>query len=117
MNRKYSLRQNSEIEKLVKFKMSVGNKFYAIYFHRFNGDPKIAFSVSKKNGNAVERNYEKKVVKEIIRSHLGELINLKMLIIVKPTTKNLTFLEKKTQIEKLLKAITKESNNEETKTY
>ena len=30
---------------------------------------------------------------------------------------NLTFLEKKTQIEKLLKAITKESNNEETKTY
>jgi len=108
MNRKYSLKQNKEIEQLVRYKISVGNKYYAIYYHKHDGEPQIAFSVSKKNGNAVERNYQKRVIKEIVRSNIDSLKGLKILIIVKPSSKDLSFGEKKENIEYLINKIRKE---------
>ena len=32
MNRQYSLKKNHDIEKLVRGKVSVGNKYFAIYY-------------------------------------------------------------------------------------
>lgn len=112
MNRKYSLRKNKDIEQLVKYRVSVGNKYYAIYYHRHCGEAQIAFSVSKKNGNAVERNYQKRVVKEIIRNNIDSLNNYQMLIVVKPLSKDLSFNEKKENLEHLFKKIRKENVNE-----
>lgn len=107
MNRKYSLKKNFEIEKLVRAKISVGNKYFAIYYRK-NGKTEIAVSVSKKNGNAVERNYQKRVVKEIIRNNLSFLSGYRMLIVVKQMSKELTFEEKKENLEKLFRRIRKE---------
>ena len=74
MNKKYILKKNYEIEKLVQRKNSVGNKYYAAYFIKTKEqNPSIAFSISKKIGNAVVRNYEKRVVKEIIRKEINKL--------------------------------------------
>lgn len=109
MNRKYSLRKNFEIEKLVKMKISVGNKFFAIYYRKNDdNNTKIAVSVSKKNGNAVERNYQKRVVKEIVRKNLDELSGYSMLIVVKSLSKDLTYSEKVEVLEKLFSKIRKE---------
>lgn len=114
MNRKYSLKKNYEIEKLIKNKLSVGNKYYAIYFQYTNDElPKIAFSVSKKINTAVKRNYEKRTSKEIVRKHLESLKNIKMLIVVKEITSNLTFQEKEVQLTYLIKKISR-SKNEKT---
>ena len=110
MNRKYSLRKNKDIEQLVRYRVSVGNKYYAIYYFRHCGEAQIAFSVSKKNGNAVIRNYQKRIVKEIIRSHIDDLNGYKLLIVVKPTSKDLSFIEKKENLEYLIKKIRKENN-------
>lgn len=114
MNRKYSLKKNNEIEKLIKNKFSVGNKYYAIYYQIINDElPKIAFSVTKRINTAVKRNYEKRTTKEIFRKNLDSLKNTKMLVIIKLAASELTFSEKEVQIMYLIKRILR-SNNEKT---
>lgn len=114
MNRKYSLKKNHEIEKLIKIKKSVGNYYYAIYYRITNKIPKIGISVSKKVGNAVVRNYQKRVLKEIIRFNIDEFYGIKCLIVIKKASMSLTFEEKKKQLEYLIKKINKdkEKSNE-----
>ena len=99
MNRKYSLKKSYDIEKLIKVKQSVGNKYYAIYYQTTSDELlQIAFSISKRLKTAVQRNYEKKVLKEIFRKNLERLNNFKMLIVVKESASYLTFSEKEVQV-------------------
>lgn len=108
MKKKYILKKNYDIEKLVKKKKSVGNKYYAIYFDETNNiTPKIAISVSKKLGNAVVRNHEKRIIREIMRSYLCDLENLEMLIVVKKNSLDLPFIKRNEEISYLLKVIKK----------
>lgn len=109
MNKRYSLKKNEDIAKLVHLKNSVGNKYYAIYYRISNNDaiPKIAISISKKFGKAVKRNYEKRVVREIIRPIINTLYNLELLIVIKKEVTALSFIEKATQINYLIRKINK----------
>lgn len=111
MNKQYSLKKNHDIEKLVKGKVSVGNKYFAIYYRKIC-ETKIAFSVSKKNGNAVVRNHQKRVVKEIIRNMFEYVENYKMLIVIKKMSDELSYLEKKENLQKLLIRIRKDNKYE-----
>jgi ribonuclease P protein component len=108
MNRKYSLKKNRDIEKLIRAKHSVGNKYYAVYYQLGGAETKIAVSPSRKIKSAVARNYEKRVAKEILRPLLPDLAGVTMLLIIKNTVQELSFREKKDQIEFLMKKITKE---------
>lgn len=104
MNKKYSLKKNEDIAKLVQMQKSVGNKYYAIYYQEnAESTPKIAISISRKFGKAVKRNYEKRVVREIIRALLPILEGYTILVVIKKEVANITFIEKKTQIEYLIK--------------
>lgn len=112
MNRKYSLKQNEEIAKLVHYskskQQSVGNKFYAIYFQKTDiKTPKIAFSISKKYGKAVQRNYEKRVTREIVRIKLSSFEYLKAIIVIKVAVQELNFQEKAQQLSYLIGKIRK----------
>lgn len=113
MNRKYSLKKSYEIEKLIKKKQSVGNRYYAIYFEYYNEEtPKLAFSITKRFKTAVKRNYEKRVTKEIFRKLLPRLKNLKMLVVVKDQVDKLTFQEKEKQINYLIEKILRRKHEE-----
>lgn len=114
MNRKYSLKKKYEIEKLIKAKISVGNKYYAIYYQNISEEvPQFAFSITKRFKTAVRRNYEKRVTKEIFRKNLTKLKNLKMLIVIKEEVKNLEFKEKELQILYLINKILRSKNEEQ----
>ena len=113
MNRKYSLKRNHDIEILVKLRQSVGNKSYTVYYaYQDDAECKIAISVSKKFGNAVARNYGKRVVREIIRDFLPNLEHLKCLIVIKKDCENKSYIYRKEQLIYLLKKIIK--NKEKT---
>ncbi len=105
MNRRYSLKKNKDIEKLVHMKKSVGNKFYSIYYSNNNSEPRIAISASKKLGNAVARNYEKRVIREIVRPMISSITGYDILIVIKSTATSLSFIEKKGHVEYLLNKI------------
>ena len=105
MNKKYSLKKNKDIEKLVHMKKSVGNKFYSMYYNENKIKTRIAISVSKKMGNAVQRNYQKRVVREIIRPLIHTIGNYDILIVIKTTAKGLSFNEKHDHINYLLNKI------------
>jgi len=104
MNKQYILKKNHDIDSLVKFKQSVGNTYYAIYYRK-SESLQIVVSVSKKLGKAVVRNYNKRVLKEIIRKNMDQIPFVNMLIVVKKNSLNLTYLEKEVEIIKLIKRI------------
>ena len=104
MKKVFRLKRKKDIELLMKIKKSVGNRYYAIYYTE-SEQLKVAVSASKKLGNAVVRNYQKRVVREIIRKNMQKLKNKHILIIVKKLALDLEFIEKKKQIEYLLNKI------------
>lgn len=97
MNKRYVLQANHEIEAMLQKKQSVGSKYYVIHYDR-SDDVKITVSVSKKLGDAHVRNYQKRVTKEILRQLLPEIKNVRMLIVVKASSLDLSFSEKEQQI-------------------
>lgn len=106
MNKNYRLKKNYDIEVLINKKQSVGNAYYAIYYDDSNLLlPKVAISVSKKLGDAVTRNKEKRIIREIIRKNFNFLLNYNYLIIEKKKALALTFIEKESEIKRLFKKI------------
>lgn len=108
MNKRYILRKNKDIEKLLSYKKSVGNVYYAIYYQNNLENLKVVASVSKKIGDAVERNYQKRVVKEIIRKNIDMNLKISCLIIVKKKSLDLSFLEKENNLIYLFNKIIKQ---------
>lgn len=106
MKKEFSLKRKKDIERLLQIKKSVGNKCYAIYFTESN-DLKIAISASKKLGNAVIRNYQKRVTREILRKHMHKLKKLHVLIIVKKQALEINFAEKEKQLKYLITKVNK----------
>ena len=106
MNKQYRLKKSFEIEKLVKKRISVGNIYFAIYYNlSSNNTTRVAISVSKKLGNAVVRNKEKRILREIIRENIDTIKGLDILIVEKGKTLSLSFEEKRNEINKLINKI------------
>lgn len=104
MNKRFVLKSNEDISRLVHAKRSVGNKYYVIY-HSNNDEttPKIAVSISKHVGKAVVRNHEKRIVREILRkNHLVALAHTKVLIVIKASALALDYNEKEKNINLLI---------------
>lgn len=102
MNKQYILKKNHDIDSLVKEKQSVGNTYFAIYYRK-SESLQIVVSVSKKLGKAVVRNYQKRVIKEILRKNMELIPYVDMLVVVKFNSLNLTYQEKENEIIKLIK--------------
>jgi ribonuclease P protein component len=68
MKKAYRVKSSSEIEEIIRHKNSVGSKHFVLYAKKNHGQNhfRFAVSVSKKFGNAVERNVAKRRVREII---------------------------------------------------
>ncbi len=68
MKKAYRVKKSSEIEAIIRHKKSVGSKHFVLYTKKNHGQNhfRFAVSVSKKFGNAVERNVAKRRVREII---------------------------------------------------
>ena len=104
MNKQYILKKNHDIDSLVKFKQNVGNTYYAIYYRK-SESLQVVVSVSKKLGKAVVRNYQKRVMKEILRKNINLIPFVKMLIVVKKNSLGLSYFEKENEIKKLINKI------------
>ena len=106
INKKYSIKKNQEIEKIIKEKNSVGNKYFVIYrsLNKETTHFRFALSVGKKFGIAVKRNLMKRRIREIIRKNSNLLQNdMNYIFVIKPSSNELDFLEIEKNIIYLLK--------------
>lgn len=90
MQKQYRLKRNEEIGRVVQKRICARGYYYTVYYQK-SDKVEIAFSVSKKYGNAVERNYAKRVMREICRERVEFLPCVKFVIVVKKEAKNADF--------------------------
>lgn len=92
MKKAYRVKKSSEIEEIIRHKKSVGSKHFVLYTKKNHGQThfRFAVSVSKKYGNAVERNVAKRRVREII-SKLDIMDYYDVFIVIKNNANTIPF--------------------------
>ena len=67
MNKKYIIRKNEEIQKILQNSKKIVNKYFVIYYSKNNSNyNRYCISVSKKIGKAHTRNLYKRRIKDIL---------------------------------------------------
>lgn len=103
MKRVYSLKNQETIDLIFKDKRSVGNSYFAVYTKDHDlSHFKYTISIGKKFGNAVERNLAKRRIRHILSNYNDKLKNMSFVIVVKPRTQELSFVDIKKKLEGLL---------------
>lgn len=110
MEKQYRLKKNEEIACVVNKRIRTSGRFYILYYQKA---PKfqVAFSASKKYGNAVERNYAKRVMREICRPYVEKAPCVKIVIVVKKEAKGQKFQSLKNDLERQIKIICYKGEN------
>lgn len=105
ISKEYHIKKNEEIEKIIKHKHSVGNKYFAIYTNKNDGTShyRFALSIGKKYGIAVERNKMKRRIREIIKNNSNLINNLDYVFVIKPASNILEYKQIEENIIYLLK--------------
>ena len=96
------LKKSEEIGKIVLKKQRVSSELYTIYYILKKEETKIAIVAGKKCGNAVKRNYEKRIMRNIIRPHLSNIKKIHAVIVAKESVLNKSFNNKKENLNKLI---------------
>lgn len=117
MQKEYRLKRNEEISALVNKRIKVSNQFFTVYYRLTSLYPeksiRFAVTASKKYGNSPERNYFKRVVREIVRPLLPELIEvcnnlekgLDLFVVAKLDVKATTYAVKEKELNYLIHKI------------
>ena len=69
MKKEFRVRKNEEFSSIISHKQSVASPFFVLYHEKRKQDrARVGISVSKKLGNAVQRNRIKRQVREMVTS-------------------------------------------------
>lgn len=103
LKKEYRVKKSSEIEMIIRKRQSRGNQYFVLYKKENHEIPhfRYAVSVSKKYGNAVERNKIKRRVREIV-AHSDIVNQYDIFIVVKNNANKLSFAEIKKSLEWLM---------------
>lgn len=94
MQKEYRIKDGLEIENIIKGHKVISSKSLIIYYRKSETNHfRVAFSVSKKIGNAVVRNKQKRLLREAIRTHMNKIKPYDVFIIAKSQILNLDFIK------------------------
>lgn len=101
------IKRKDEINEVIKNRKQVKNKYYYIYYKDNNYNKyRFCICVSKKLGNAVNRNKIKRQVKDIIdKSNLVFKRNVDYVIIISKEINNIEFNERREYLIELISKI------------
>ncbi len=104
MNRAYSLKRHKEFRYTYRAGRSVSSPLFTLVYAKSRSETiRIGFSVSKRVGNAVQRNRAKRRMRACITPMLGTLRGGRnVIVIAKPEVLDAPFCELQTQLETLL---------------
>ena len=104
MKKIYSLKSQSYFNKVINKGKKIRSNFFLISFVKAN-EFKIGISVPKKLGNAVFRNYNKRIIKDIIPNIDIYDMKFHIVLIVKKDFIDLSKKEKETILKKQIEKI------------
>lgn len=102
MKKIYRLKKSEEIGKIVLKRQKINSLLYSIYYIYNKEETKIAVVAGKKCGNAVKRNYEKRIIRDIVRPYIRNIKGIHAVIVAKENVLNANFIEKKETLIKLI---------------
>lgn len=103
MNKKFIIRKNEEIKKILKKSKKIVNKYFIIYYSKNNYNyNRYCISISKKIGKAHIRNLYKRRIKDILIKNDINLSN-DYVIILRVDILNLTYNQIKNELVHILK--------------
>lgn len=101
LKRELRLRRKSEFRSVYDKGQSFPGKHVVVFVR--TGTTKYAFVASKKVGKAVERNRAKRLMREIIRTHLRYIkTDVQVILIARPSIKGKSYWEVENSLLKLL---------------
>ncbi|MBR4470427.1 MAG: ribonuclease P protein component [Erysipelotrichaceae bacterium] len=105
MKKAFRVRRNEEFSKIISKKHSVASAAFVVYHcDRQEDHARVGISVSKKMGNAVERNKIKRQLREMVRAILDfETCPKDLIIIVRKPYLERPFLQNKKDLETAIK--------------
>ena len=105
MKKEYRVRKNEEFAQIISEKHSVSNSSFVVYYSgRKEEHARVGISVSKKLGDAVDRNRIKRQVREMVRDLIGfEQCPKDLIIIVRKGYLEKAFADNKNDLEKAIK--------------
>lgn len=105
MNNNLRIKDKTEFNDLIKNGKILKNKFFVIYYKEKKKDnSRFGITFSKKFGKAYERNYYKRIMREIIRKNRKSFSNLSdYIIIMRSDCKNEKYIFLQTQLIDLIK--------------
>ncbi|OYD26848.1 ribonuclease P protein component [Mycoplasma testudineum] len=105
MKKRYMLRKNWEFQKIIDSKKQISNKYMVIYYAK-SDEFRVGISIPKKFANAVQRNYNKRVIKAILGQYpYYSEIKKTLVIISRKEFLKLDFQTRKNELIKLLERI------------
>lgn len=100
------VKSNEDFNNIIKTGRQVKNKYFIIYYLENEYiNYRIGITVSKKSGNAVVRNKQKRQLKSIIDDNYESLKKYDYIVIVRNTTLELNFKEKEKALIELISKI------------
>ncbi len=104
--KKYEIvKKNTDFNDIINTGRCIRNKYYSIYYKDSEDDfPKFGLAVSKKCGNAVDRNKIKRQLRNIIDDNKKLFsINMNYIIMVRKEILNVSYLQMEEQLINLIK--------------
>ena len=105
MKKAFRVRKNEEFSRIISEKHSIASASFVMYHSdRKEDHARVGISVSKKLGDAVERNRIKRQVREMIRAVVDfDSFGKDLIIIVRKPYLNRSFSENKKELETAIK--------------
>ena len=106
MQKNYRIKKSSEIEQVMKNGRSKANPYFIVYKYKKtdNENFRVAISVGKKIGNAVERNKVKRYIRNVTTEHKQTIdSNYDCFVIARKGVKELDYVSFKEKLEQLYK--------------
>ena len=105
MKKLYRIRKNEEFSRIIGEKRSISSANFVLYSsNKKENNARVGISVSKKLGDAVDRNRIKRQVREMTRAIVDfENVGKDLIIIVRSPFLNGTYQDNMVDLEKLIK--------------
>lgn len=111
MKKIFRLKKNHDIAKIVQKRQRIGRDNFIVYYQQSEDEiSKIAFSVSKKYGNAVERNKAKRIARAICSKVIPNIKKMNFVVVIKLNSKNKEYFELEQELLFIFNTINKKQN-------